>query len=102
MSTFPSPAALNTPNVSNVSVTVAQQNATRLGLYVFNTSSTVTIWVAPLPTPAVVGGSGSIAIQPLQGVMLGPPGEMPPFLQGLNAIASAAGVNALTVWEFYP
>jgi hypothetical protein len=102
MGTFPSPAALSTPNVSNVSITVCQSNLSRLGLYVSNCSSTNTIWIAPFGTPAVVGGSGSIPIQPLQGRMLGPPGDMPPFIQGLNAIASAAGANPLTLWEFYP
>jgi hypothetical protein len=101
-STFPSPAALTTPNVTNASVQVAAVNLSRLGLFVFNCSSAVTIWVSPLGIPAVVGGSGSIAVQPLQGIMLGPPGQMPPWVQGLNAIASAAGTNALTVLEFYP
>jgi hypothetical protein len=102
MSTFPSPAALTTPNVSASSVQVAAVNLSRLGLFVYNTSSTVTIWISPLGTPAVVNGSGSMAVQPLQGVMLGLPGPMPSWTQGLNAIASSAGTNALTVYEFYP
>jgi hypothetical protein len=102
MSTFPSPAALVVPNVTNASITVCQSNLSRLGLYVFNPSQAVTLWIAPLGTVAAVNGTGSIAIQPLQGLMLGPPSEMPPFIQGLNAIASVAGTNAITIWEFYP
>ena len=101
-STFPSPAALTTPIVSSSSVQVAAQNLSRLGLYVYNPNSTITIWIAPLGTPAIVGGAGSMAIQPLQGLMLGPPGGIPPWTQGLNAIASSAGSNALTLYEFYP
>jgi len=99
--TFPSPVALATPNVSNASVQVAPQNLQRLGLYVFNTSATVTLWVAPTPTAAVVLGVGSVAIQPQQGVMFGPPGT-PPWKTGMNAIASAPGSNAITILEFYP
>jgi hypothetical protein len=104
-STYPSPAALATPNVTNASVAVAVQNLQRLGLFVFNPSATVTLWVAPAPTAAVANGAGSVAIQPLQGQMFGQPGGppgCPAFTSGMNAIASAAGTNAITVWEFYP
>lgn len=101
MSTFPSPVPVVTPLVGAVSITVAQQNVTRLGLYVFNPSSAVTLWVSPTGIPAIVGGSGSIAVQPLQGIMLGPPGAMPPWITGLNAIASSGGANPITVLEFY-
>lgn len=101
-STFPQPVALPTPQVDGSSVLIAPQNITRLGLYVFNCSATATLWVAPAPTAAVVNGAGSIAIQPLQGMMLGQPaGPMPPWITGLNAI-SAGGPQSVTVLEFYP
>jgi hypothetical protein len=99
-STFPSPAALVTPLVDGSSVTVANQNLTRLGLYVFNPSNSVTLWVSPTGTPAVVNGAGSQAVQPLQGIMLGPP-NVPPWNTGLNAI-SGGGPIPITVLEFYP
>src|SRR5215831_17218673 len=94
-STYPSPNALSPPVVSNVSVVVAGVQLQRLGLYVFNPSATVTLWVAPTGTPAAVGGPGSIAVQPLQGIMLGPPSSMPPWTNGMNAIASVAGSNQI-------
>lgn len=98
--TYPSPAALTTPNVSNVSVQIATNNPQRLGLFVYNPSATITLYVSPTGTAATVAGAGSIAIQPQQGQMLGPP-NTPPFTNGLNAIASSAGTNPVTVFEFY-
>jgi hypothetical protein len=100
-STLPSPNALSPPTVSNASVQVAPVSAQRGGLYIFNPSSTVTLWVSPLGTPASVGGPGSIAIQPLQGMMFGPPTNMPPWTNGMNAIASAVGANQICLLEFY-
>lgn len=97
---YASPAALITPVVGGVSVNVAQQNLSRLGLYVFNPSATITLWVAPTGTTAVVNGAGSIAVQPLQGVVLGAP-NMPPWTTGLNAISSG-GSNPITILEFKP
>jgi hypothetical protein len=99
--TFPSPAALITPLVGTASIAVAAQNLTRLGLYVFNPSATITLWVAPAGKVAAVNGSGSIAVQPLQGIMLGPP-TMPGWNNGLNAIASSGAGNAITLLEYYP
>jgi hypothetical protein len=103
--TFPSPSALAAPTVSNVNVQVAANNPQRAGLYVFNPSSTVTLWVTPQSpssptTPAVANGAGSITIQPLQGVMFGPP-NTPAWTNGMNAIASAGGTNVIVVLEFY-
>jgi len=97
--TYPSPSALPTPNVSNASVSIATNNPQRLGLFVFNTSATVTIWVCPSNQAAIVAGAGCVAVQPQQGVMFGPPTQ-PPFTNGMNAIASSAGSNAVAVWEF--
>ncbi len=99
-STYPSPSALAPSTVSNASVPVAPANLSRLGLYVFNPSATVTLWVAPTGTAAVVNGAGSVAVQPLQGVMFGPP-NMPSWTNGMNAIASAAGSNVIVILEFY-
>ena len=70
--TFPSPNALPETTVSNVSQLVATINLQRAGLYVFNPSTTVTLWITPQnpfapTTPAVANGAGCIAIQPLQG-----------------------------------
>ena len=96
--TYPSPNGLTTPTVSNVSTVVAQPNLQRAGLYVFNPSSTVTIYVSPTGTPATA--TGSIAIQPQQGQMFGPP-NTPVWTNGMNAIASAPGANVLVVLEFY-
>jgi hypothetical protein len=98
-STYPSPAALTPPTVSNASVAVAGLNLSRIGLYAFNPSSTVTLWVSPSNQPAAVNGTCSIAVQPLQGVMLGPP-NMPGWTNGLNAIASSAGPNVISLLEF--
>lgn len=97
--TYPSPSALSTPNVSSSSVSIATNNPQRLGLFVFNPSATVTIWVCPSNQNATVGGAGMVAIQPQQGVMFGPPTQ-PPFTNGMNAIASSAGANHVAVWEF--
>lgn len=99
-SSVPSPSALAPSTVSNASVAVAAFNTTRLGLYVFNPSATVTLWVTPTGTPAIVNGAGSIAVQPLQGVMFGPP-NMPSWTNGMNAIASSAGSNVIVILEFY-
>lgn len=93
--TFPSPNPLVTPNVTNASVTVASANPQRASLYAFNTSAVNTIWVCPSTITAVVSGAGSVAIQPLQGI------PFPGWTMGMNAIASAAGTNALTLLEYY-
>ena len=98
--TFPSPNALPETTVSNTSVVVATINLQRAGLYVFNPSATVTLWVSPSSTPAVVNGAGSVAIQPLQGVMFGPP-NTPAWSNGMNAVASSAGSNVIVILEFY-
>jgi hypothetical protein len=97
--TYPSPNALSAPTVSNSSVAVAAYNAQRAGLYVFNPSATVTLWVSPTGTAAVVNGAGSVAIQPLQGVMFGPP-NTPPWTNGMSAIASAGGSNVIVILEY--
>jgi hypothetical protein len=99
-STYPSPNALTAPTVSNSSVTVAAPNLQRAGLYVFNPSASITLWVSPTGTPAAVNGAGSVAIQPLQGVMFGPP-NTPPWTNGMNAIASSAGSNVIVILEYY-
>jgi hypothetical protein len=98
--TYPSPSALTPAVVGATSVSVAGTNLQRLGLYVFNPSATVTLWVAPTGTNAVVNGAGSVAIQPLQGVMFGPP-NTPPWTNGMNAIASAGGSNVIVILEYY-
>jgi hypothetical protein len=99
-STYPSPNALVTPTVSNVSVAVASVNASRAGLYVFNPSATITLWVTATGTAASVNGAGCVAVQPLQGLFFGPP-NMPSWSNGMNAIASSAGTNVICVLEFY-
>jgi hypothetical protein len=99
-STYPSPTALVTPNVSNASVQVAGANTTRGGLYVFNPSATITLWVTALGTAAAVNGVGCVAVQPLQGLFFGPP-NMPPWTNGMQAIASSAGTNVICCLEFY-
>ena len=99
-STYPSPNALPAGPVSSSSIVVATPNLQRAGLYIFNESATVTLWVSPTGTTAVVGGTGSVAIQPLQGQMFGPP-NTPPWTNGANAIASSAGSNGITILEFY-
>ena len=99
--TNPSPNALTAPFVSNSSVLVTGSNLTRAGLYVFNPSATITLWVSPLGTPATVNGAFSVTIQPLQGVMFGPPG-MPSWTNGMNAIASSAGNNVIAILEYLP
>jgi hypothetical protein len=100
---YPSPSAILTPTVSNVSVAVVGVNLTRAGLYVFNPSATVTLWVAPITpagTLAVANGAASITIQPLQGLMFGPP-NTPSWTNGMNAIASAPGANVIVILEYY-
>jgi len=97
---YPSPRPLVTPNVSSASVQVAAFNPPRLSLYAYNPSLTVTLWVSPLDIPAVVGGAGSIAIEPRQGKIFGPP-NTPSWSNGMNAIADTPGANAITLLEFY-
>lgn len=97
--TYPSPAALPTPPVSNVSIQVAPFNPQRLALYIFNPSPTVTLYVMPLGTPAGIGNG--MIIQPQQGVLFGPPGTGTPWTAGMNAIASSAGSNVIVILEFY-
>jgi hypothetical protein len=80
-------------------VAVARPNTRRAGLYVFNPSATVTIWIAPTGTPAAVNGVGSIAIQPLQTEMFGPP-NTPSWTTGMNAIASSGAGNAISILEY--
>ena len=98
--TFPSPNGLSTPTVSSTSIAVAAPNLQRAGLYVFNPSASITLWVSPTGMNAVVNGAGSVAIQPLQGVMFGPP-NTPPWTNGMNAIASSAGSNVIVILEYY-
>jgi hypothetical protein len=98
--TYASPNALVAPTVSNASVGVATPNLQRAGLYVSNPSATITLWVAPTGTPAAVAGAGSVPIQPLQGVMFGPP-NTPRWTNGMNAIASSAGSNVIVIHEYY-
>ena len=97
-STYPSPNVLNPPVVSNFAVQVAGPNLQRVGLYVFNPSATVTLWV--IPTPGLAVANAAVAIQPLQGVMFGPP-NTPSWTNGMNAIASAAGSNLIVILEYY-
>jgi len=99
-STYPSPNGLLTPTVSSTSIAVAAQNLQRLGLYVFNPSASITLWVSPSGIAAIVNGAGSVAVQPLQGVMFGPP-NTPSWTNGMNAIASSAGSNVIVILEFY-
>ena len=94
----PSPIALLSPWVGTKSAPVANPNPHRAGLYVSNSSS-VTLWVSPAGTSAAVNGAGSVPIQPLQGVMFGPP-AMPAWTAGMNAIAPQDGPNAITILEF--
>ena len=99
-STYPSPSALSAPTVSAASVQVASVNNQRAGLYVFNPSASITLWVSPLGIGATVNGAGSVAIQPLQGVMFGPP-TTPTWTNGMNAVASSAGSNVIVILEYY-
>lgn len=99
-STYPSPNALPTPLVGTVSISVAVANTQRAGLYVFNPSAANTLWIAPTGTPAAINGAGSIAIQPLQGQMFGPP-NTPVWTTGMNAVASAGASNVIGLLEFY-
>jgi hypothetical protein len=99
-STYPSPTALSAPLVSNVSVQVVAANLSRAGIYVFNPSASVTLWVSPINIPASVNGAGSVAVQPLQGVMFGPPNALG-WTNGMNAIASSVGSNVIVLLEYY-
>ena len=99
-STYPSPTALVTPNVTNASVQVAPVNLSRAALYVFNPSATITLWVTATGTVAAVNGAGCVAVQPQQGIYFGPP-TMGQWTNGMMAIASSAGTNAICVLEFY-
>ena len=100
-STYPSPNALVTATIdSGGQTTIATANLQRAGLYVFNPSATVTLWVSPTGTHPTANGPGSIAVQPLQGVMFGPP-NTPPWTSGMNVIASASSGNPICVLEFY-
>jgi hypothetical protein len=83
--------------VSNVSIQVTSSNLQRIGLYVFNPSASVTLWVAPA-SPVTVGGG--VTIQPLQGVMFGPP-NTPRWTNNMFAIASSAGSNVIVLFEYY-
>lgn len=102
--TVPSPTVY-TPTVGAVSAQVIPANLTRRGLFVFNPGNVV-IWICPatnnagMAVPAVIGGAGSIPIQPQQGLMLGDDGSTPPFTNALVAIASPGG-QPFTIWEFY-
>jgi hypothetical protein len=98
--TYPSPNALTVPTVSSTSIAVTGPNLQRAGLYVFNPSGSVILWVTPTGTTAVVNGNGSVAVQPGQGVMFGPP-NTPAWTNGLNAVASTAGANVIVILEFY-
>jgi hypothetical protein len=98
-STYPSPTALATPNVSSTSIQVAPVNLTRSALYVFNPSATITLWVTAAGTAAAVNGAGCIAVQPQQGIYFGPP-TMGQWTNGMEAIASSAGSNVICVLEF--
>jgi hypothetical protein len=93
-----SPTGLNVPTVGASSVQVAGPNQRRAGLYVFNPSNAVPLWVAPAGTLAAVSGAGSIVIQPGQGVMFGPP-NTPSWSNGMNAIASGNG-SPISVLEY--
>lgn len=99
-STYPSPNALAPPTVSNTSVQITGPNLSRAGLYVYNPSATIQIWIAPTGTTAAVNGAGSIEIQPLQGQMFGAP-NTPPWTNGMNAVASSAGTNIVVLHEYY-
>jgi hypothetical protein len=94
-----SPIALNAPKVGTISVKVAPPNPHRAGLYVFNPSASITLWVTPTGTPAVVNGAGSVAINPLQGQMFGPPG-MPAWTNGMSAAASSGDGNPISILEY--
>lgn len=97
-STYASPASVALANVNVTSVQVATPNPQRVGLYVFNPSSSVTLWVGPV-TSISVAGANAIAVQSLQGIMLGPP-NMPPWTAGLFAIA-VSGPLPISIFEFY-
>jgi hypothetical protein len=95
----PSPIALSAPKVGASSVNVAPPNPHRGGLYVFNPSATITLWVAPTGIAATVNGAGSIAVSPLQGEMFGPP-NMPAWTNGMNAAASSGDGNPISILEY--
>jgi hypothetical protein len=93
------PVALSAPKVGAASVVVAPPSPARRGLYVSNPNASVTLWVSPTGTSAVVNGAGSIAIQPLQGVMFGPP-NTPSWSNGMNAVATSGSNNAISILEY--
>jgi hypothetical protein len=94
-----SPIALSPPKVGAASVPVAPANPHRAGLYVSNPNPVVTVWVSPTGTPAAVNGAGSIAIQPQQGQMFGPP-NTPAWTNGMNAAASSGDGNPISILEY--
>lgn len=96
--TYPSPAALVTPTVSNASIQVCAPNLQRRALYIFNPSATVTLAVMPTGTPAAI--ANGIIIQPQQGVWFGTDASAP-WTNGMNAIASVGGSNVIVILEFY-
>lgn len=97
--TFLSPLPISAVTVSSSSVAVAQSNPQRVGLFVFNPSATITLWVSPTGIAATVNGAGSVAVQPLQGVMFGPP-NTPRWTNGMSAVASSAGANVIVILEY--
>jgi hypothetical protein len=103
--TYPSPQATVSVSVGTVSVLVVPLNLSRSGLYVFNPGAVV-LWICPittnngLPLAASVGGAGSIAVQPQQGLIFGGSG-LPHFTNGMNAIAASGGSNPITCWEYF-
>jgi hypothetical protein len=101
-STYPSPNELLLPGgtpilVSSTAIQVTGFNLQRVGLYVFNPSASVTLWVAPVASLTVGAG---VTIQPLQGVMFGPP-NTPSWTNVMYAIASSAGSNVIVLFEYY-
>lgn len=107
MSTAIDPVVL-TATVGTSSTLIVPVNATRLGLYIFNPSATVPIWICPSQgpqgtgggnVPAVVNGAGSMLLQPLQGVLWCPP-QGPSYTNGVNAICGTPS-TPITIWEFY-
>lgn len=91
-----SPLAITTSTVAQTSVQIVGQNLSRRGLYIFNPTSTHTLWIAPGSTVAAANGAGCVAVQPLQGISF----VDPPFINSVNAVYDAA-TSAVTVWEYY-
>lgn len=92
-----SPVAVAGVSVAQTSVAIAGSNATRIGLYVFNTDGTDTLWVSPSGKTAAANGSGSVAIQPLQGQVFS--GDLN-WTNGMNAVYSA-NTHSPTVLELF-